>query len=174
MGRELKRKEAKRMGKNVREVQKNNDKEKNAIKSFVLIIIVIIGLLFLTYLLSGIFATKEITWFDKSNKNEEITSNIKNRILAKETLRQLENEYYVYYYDSTKEDIEVTKVVESLPKITYRVDLHDEFNSNFIGEPSGIVDSIENLKVSNPTVIKVSNESIIAFYNGSDEIKELQ
>ena len=56
--------------------------------------------------------------------------------------------------------------------IHYRVDLNDDFNSNFIGEPSGIVDNINDLKVTNPTVIRVSSEEILDFYSGADEIKE--
>ena len=43
-------------------------------------------------------------------------------------------------------------------------------NSNFVGEASGVVDTIENLKVSDPTLIKVSDERIVEFYTGKDEI----
>ena len=175
MGRELKRKEAKRNGKNVKEVQKNHEEKVSTMKNFSIIMIVLIVLFSLTYLLAGIFATKDIKLFSKSNTNSsETTTNIKNKILASDSLKQLEEEYYVYYYDSTKEDSAVTNVVNSLSGITYRVDLHDGFNANFLGEPSGIVSSIENLKVSDPTVIRVSSEAIVAFYNGAEEIKTLK
>jgi len=43
-------------------------------------------------------------------------------------------------------------------------------NSNFVGEVSGIVDGIENLKVTDPTLIKVLDERIIEFYTGKEEI----
>ncbi len=172
MGRELRRKEAKRSGKNVKEVQKLN-KEKTITKRELVIIIVAIILLFvLTYLFTGIFATKDIKWFSKNNKDEETTNSIKNRILANDSLKQMDDEYYVHNYDSTKEDSEITTVVDDLDGTVYRADLHDDFNSNFVGEPSGIVDTIDNLKVSDPTVIKVSSEKIIAFYSG-EEIKTL-
>ena len=52
----------------------------------------------------------------------------------------------------------------------YRVDLKDAFNSNYIGEPSGKVNSIEELKVSDPTLIKVVSEEIVEFYSGTEEI----
>lgn len=175
MGRELKRKEAKRNGKDVKEVQKKHEEQVNTMKNFSIIMIVLIALFSLTYLLTGIFATKDIKLFSKSNTtSSETTTNIKNKILASDSLKQLEDEYYVYYYDSTKEDSEVTNIVNSLSGITYRVDLHDDFNANFLGEPSGIVSSIEDLKVSDPTVIKVSSSAIIAFYNGTEKIKTLK
>lgn len=170
MGRELRRKEAKRSGKNVKEVQKNNREKPMSTKNFVLIIILLIVLFVLTYILSGIFVTKDIKWFDKKEKAEETdnTNNIRNRILASDSLKQLEDNYFVYYYDSAKEDIETTDVVDNLSETVYRVDLHDGFNANFVGEPSGVVNSIEDLKVSDPTVIKVSSGKIVGFYSGTE------
>ena len=82
----------------------------------------------------------------------------------------MEEEYYVYFYDTKDEDSGVTEVLYSLMDKVYRVDLNDDFNSNFVGEPSGIVENISDLKVSNPTIIKVSSEKIVAFYNGAEEI----
>lgn len=172
MGRELKRKEAKRTGKNVKEVQKNNKEEPMSTKKFITIIILLIILFVLTYIFTGIFATKDIKWFSKKTEDaEETESNIENRILASESLKQLEDNYYVYFYDTTKEDTEVTSAVEKLDGKVYRVDLHDDFNSNYIGEPSGKVSSIEELKVSDPTIIKVSSAEIIEYYTG-EEIKK--
>ena len=86
-------------------------------------------------------------------------------------MRQSEEVYYVYYYDTTNEDSSVSSVVASLDDKVYRVDLHDDFNSNFVGEPSGVVNNISDLKVKSPTVIKVESESIVAFFSGSEEIK---
>ena len=173
MGRELRRKDAKRSGKNVREVQKNNQDRPITTKNFIIIMIVLIILLVLTYVFTGLFATKDIKWFSKKTEEvEETTNQIRNRILASDSLKQLDDEYYVYYYDSTKEDSETTSAVDNLGGTIYRVDLHDDFNANFIGEPSGVVDTIDNLKVSDPTVIKVSSGKIVAFYNG-EEIKNL-
>ncbi len=173
MGRELRRKEAKRSGKNVKEAIELNKEKPMTAKGLITILIVLIVLFALTYLLAGIFATKDIKWFSKNtNEEEETTNNIRNRILASESLKQLEENYYVYYYDSTNEDTEVTSVVDALDDTVYRVDLHDDFNANFIGEPSGVVESIDDLKVSDPTVIKVSSEKIVSFTSGKEEIKE--
>ena len=136
--------------------------------------IVVLALFILTYLFTGII-TNDIKLFSKdSTSSEKSASNIKNKILASESLKQSEEDYYVYYYDITKENIEVTDAVNYLTDTVYRVDLNDAFNANFIGEPSGVVDTIENLKVSDPTVIKVSSERIVSFYSGIDEIKSLK
>lgn len=169
MGRELKRKQAKRDGKNVREVQKNNAEKPLSPRAFTLILVMLLFFFVILYILTGLFITKELKWFNNNDKDDEVVE-IENKILATDSLRQAEEEYYVYFYDTTDEDSEVTNVLYSLIDTVYRVDLHDDFNSNFVGEPSGIVEDISDLKVSNPTVIKVSSEKIVEFYNGAEEI----
>jgi len=170
MGRELRRKQAKRDGKNVREVQKKNKDKPLSPKTFVIIMCTLILFFVFLYILTGLFITKDIKWFSNNN-NEDTVIEIENKILASDSLRQAEEEYYVYYYDTTDNDSEVYSKVNALKEKVYRVDLNDAFNSNFIGEPSGVVEDITNLKVSNPTVIKVSSEKIVAFYSGAEEIK---
>lgn len=173
MGRELRRKEAKRDGRNVKEVQKLNKDNSITTKNLIKIFIVLLVLFVLTYLLTGIFATKDIKWFSKRNKtNEEEKVSIPNRILGVDALKQVDSEYYVYFYNSTKEDQSVTNVVNSLGMV-YRVDLADDFNANFIGTPSGIVSDINELKVENEAVIKVKDGVITEFYGNKDEINTL-
>ena len=171
MGRELKRKQAKKEGRNIKEIQTKN-KDLNTMKPKTLFIILGVLVLFcvILYFITSIFITKDIKLNNNKNDNEEVT-NISNKILASDSLRQTEEIYYVYYYDTTNEDSSITSIVANLEDKVYRVDLNDAFNSNFVGEPSGIVDNINNLKVKDPTVIKVESEIIVAFYNGSEEIK---
>ena len=173
MGRELRRKEAKRAGKNVREAQKMSKEKPMTVKGLITIVAVVITLFVLTYILTGIFATKDIKLFNKKEKDEETTNSISNRILASDSLKQSDSSYYVYYYDSTNEDDEVREKTYDLLETVYRVDLNDDFNANFIGTPSGIVDSLEELKVSDPTIIRVENGKIVSFYNGKEEIKNI-
>lgn len=170
MGRELKRKQAKKEGKNVKEAQKKNKDKPLSPKMFTTIIVSLLLCFVVLYILIGLFVTKEIKWFDKNNTTEE-TVQIENKILASDSLRQSEEEYYVYFYDTKDEDSEVSSIMSSLAEKVYRVDLHDDFNSNYIGEASGIVEDISDLKVQNNTVIKVINENIEAYYSGSEEIK---
>ena len=172
MGRELKRKQAKRDGKNVREVEKINKEKPLSPKTFIIIMIVLIVFFIILYFLTSIFITKEIKWFDK-NDNEEQTTTITNKILAVDTLKQTEETYYVYYYDTTDEDSEVSSTINTLSEKVYRVDLNDAFNTNFVGDPSGVTSDINNLKVSNPTVVKVVSEQMTEFYTGKEEIKNI-
>ena len=169
MGRELKRKQAKRDGKNVREVQKKNQEKPLSPKTFMIILGALLLFFVFLYILTGLFITKELKWFDNGNDEEE-TTEVENKILATDSLRQMEEDYYVYFYDPTDEDTEVINALYSVSETVYRVDLSSDFNANFVGEPSGIVEDINNLKVSNPTLIKVSSEKIVAFYSGADEI----
>ena len=169
MGRELKRKQAKRDGKNVKEVQKKNIEKPLSPKTFITLLVVLLLFFIILYIITGLFITKELKWFD-NNTNEEEIKEIENKILATDSLRQVEEEYYVYYYDTTEEDSEVANALYTVNEKVYRVDLNDAFNSNFVGEPSGVVDNINDLKVSNPTLIKVSSEKIVAFYKGAEEI----
>ena len=170
MGRELRRKQAKREGKNVREVQKNHKEKPLSPKTFAIIMILLVLFFIILYILTGIFVTHEIKWFSNNDNNEEVVNQVENKILAVDSLRQSEEEYYVYYYDSSKENGEITNALSSVKEKIYRVDLGDAFNSNYVGESSGIVDDINNLKVSDPTLIKVSSETIVEFYSGKDEI----
>ena len=170
MGRELKRKQAKRDGKNVREVQKKVEDKPLSPKTFVIIMTVIILFFIVLYILTGIFVTKEIKWFDKKDNKEEVTT-ITNKILAVDSLKQTEETYYVYYYDAKEEDSEVSSIVNRLTEKVYRVDLDDAFNTNFVGEPSGVTSDINTLKVSNPTVVKVVSEQMTELHTGKEEIK---
>lgn len=170
MGRELRRKEAKRNGKNVREVQKLNKEKPMTMKTFITIIVVLLVFFVILYILTGIFITKDIKWFDKKDTTTTNESTISNKILGVDSLRQSEEEYYVYYYDTTNENSEVSNIINMLSTKVYKVDLHDDFNGNLLGEPSGVVSDISQLKVSDPTVIKVVSSAITEYYNGVEQI----
>ena len=168
MGRELRRKQAKRDGKNVREVQKKIKDKPLSPKTFMVIMIFLVIFFAILWLLTDMFITNKSKWF--GNNEEENIVEIENKILAADSLKQTEEDYYVYYYNTEEENAEIKKELYSIKEKIYRVDLHDDMNSNFVGEASGVVDTIENLKVSDPTLIKVSSEKIVEFYTGKDEI----
>lgn len=174
MGRVERRREAKRDGRNVKEVQEKI-REHNELKprSFATIIGFLVLFFVVLYLITGLFITKDLKWFDKkkTSDNDSKSTYVNNKILAVNSLNQKEEEYYVYYYDSSKEDSDVGSIMDSMEITVYRVDLSDAFNSNYIGEVSGIVEDISDLRVTDPTVIKVVSSNITEFYGGVEEIK---
>lgn len=102
MGRELKRKQAKREGRNVKEVQIKK-KEANELKpkSLLTILGVLVLVFGVLYLITGLFITKDFSWFDKKKDDTSSDTNndntVSNKILAVDTLNQGDDEYYVYY-----------------------------------------------------------------------------
>ena len=91
MGRELKRKQAKREGKNVKEFQvKKQDFNTMKPKTLVIIVAVILVLFIVLYLLTSIFVTKDFGTNKKNNSSDkEKTTTITNKILSGDSLRQV-------------------------------------------------------------------------------------
>lgn len=166
MGRELRRKQAKREGKSL---QREVLKEENQIKKLIGITILVVVLIGIIYLISALFITKELDWFDK--KEQENQTLVTNTILASEIFKQQEETYYVYFYDYTKEDTQITSIINtklSSNKI-YKVDTNSALNNKYISEESNKnATSLEELKVKSPTIIKVSDMSIIEYYEGNE------
>ena len=124
------------------------------------------------YLISALFITKELDWFEE--KEEEIENNlVSNTILASETFKQQEEEYYVYFYDYNDEDSDISSIVSSKLSASkvYKVDTSSALNNNYVSEESNkSAKNLSELKVKSPTVIKVTSETISAYYE-DDEIK---
>ena len=173
MGRELRRKQAKKEGKSL---QIETSKEKNEIKNLVIITIVLLIFIGLIYLLSALFITKELNWFDK-NDQEETAEVVKNTILASETFIQEEETYYVYFYDYTDENTQIASTVnEKLSESkVYKVNTKDALNTKYISETSNKkATKLEDLKVKSPTVVKVTKGKITAYYEGNEIIEKLK
>lgn len=176
MGRELKRKDAKKNHKDVREVNKKKDSPETIETSKLLMTLgLVLGILIFAYLLIGIFVTKEIKldWFNNTKENE--TDNTpKNAILASEVFNKTEETYYVYCYDFKEEQAAIESLITS--KLTndkvYRVDITSGFNSNYVGDVGNVnTQSINDLKINGVTMIKISNGVNVNYVEGVDNIK---
>lgn len=179
MGRELRRKQAKREGKSL---QIEEVVEKNQIKKYIFTTINLLVVLGLIYVGSALFITKELQWFGL-NKDEvsdvDTTDGVKNTILAKQIFNQKEESYYVYFYDfdNVEDNLNVTNLVND--KLTndkvYKVDISDALNSNYVtkDESNKKAKKLEDLKVKNYTLIKISDDKIIKYYEENDIMKEL-
>ena len=170
MGRELRRKQAKREGKSL---QKEEVVEKNQIKQLISITIVLVIIIGLIYLISALFVTKELDWFDK-NDDTTIPTLATNTILASEIFKQSEEEYYVYFYDYKDEDTDISSHITSKLSSSkvYKVDTSNGLNNKYVSEESNKqAKNLDELKVKAPTLIKINGEKISAYYEG-DEIKD--
>jgi len=168
MGRELRRKQAKKEGKSL---EKEEIVEKNQIKKFAIITCSLIIAISIIYLTTALFITKELDWFDKKEEETEEKDSISNSILASSTFKQKETEYYVYFYDFKEEKNQITDAVNS--KLTnskvYKVDTTSAMNANYVGKESNKkAKTLNELKVIAPTLIKVSNGTIVEYYEGQD------
>jgi len=177
MGRELRRKQAKREGKSL---QREEVVEKNQIKRFVSITIYLLVVLGLIYLGSALFITKELDWFSKDETNSgDTSSGIKNTILAKQIFNQKEEEYYVYFYDfdNSDDDLQITNLVNDklIDEKVYKVDVSSALNSNYVSEEESNkkAKKLEDLKVKNYTLIKISADKIVEYYEEDEITKKL-
>lgn len=172
MGRELRRKQAKKDGKSLK---KEVQVEQNQVKKLVIITLVLVFIICLIYILSALFVTKELDWFEKDD--DQTQPLVTNTILASEIFKQKEEEYYVYFYDYTDEDNQVSTSVSSKlsSQKVYKVDTSSALNNKYVSEESNkSAKKLEDLKVKAPTVIKVSGEEIVTYYEGNEIINNLK
>ena len=171
MGRELRRKQAKREGKSL----KNEEiKEEYNVKKIVITCVIVLVSIGLVYLISALFITKELDWFSKEEVKEN-TSSVENSILASAIFKQKENEYYVYFYDFNEDNNMYKNIVSSKlsSKKVYNVDTSSGLNSNYVSDVSNKkATGLDDLKVINDTVIKIVGDTIVEYYE-KDEINNI-
>ena len=174
MGRELRRKQAKKEGKSLK-VDSNKIEHKEIIK-FLKIVLLLIFIISVIYILSALFVTKEVNWFNKEKKVTE-TNKVTNSILASSIFKQKEEEYYVYFYDfdETKTDL-TTEIINKLSSETlYKVDTKSAMNSNYVSNQSNKnAKKLDDLKVVSPTLIKISGDTITEYYEKDEIITNLK
>ena len=165
------------------ERKNKNNKINNEIKEYsgkdtiittIRIIITIALILLALYFVVAIFITKEIDFSSKDNDTTtETASTVSDKILAKNTFNQKEETYYVYFYDFNDEDNDISSDIYNINDKVYRVDTSSSLNKNYVTEEetgNKNATSIDNLKVINPTLIKVSNDKITEYYETVESI----
>lgn len=173
MGRELKRKENKKNGKNVRDaVVYENDNPMKEVYKLLKILIIVLVILIIIYLMVGIFITKEISFGNKKDNDTEVIMQ-SDYLLASETFRQKEEKYYVYFYDFNETNSSIETLISSKLKEekVYRVDTSSDFNKKYISETSNPnVQNKEELKINGITLIVIENGKNIKYLQGEDAI----
>lgn len=171
MGRELRRKQAKREGKSLKSEE---IKVEYNVKKIVITCVIVLVSIGLVYLISALFITKELDWFSKEEVKEN-TSSVGNSILASAIFKQKEDEYYVYFYDFNEDNNMYKNIVSSKlsSKKVYNVDTSSGLNSNYVSDVSNKkATGLDDLKVINDTVIKIVGDAIVEYYE-KDEINNI-
>lgn len=178
MGRKEKRTELKKYKRN-RQVRNQNEEPGIQMKlaTIIKLILVIAILLLVLYYILAVFVTKEIDVSgNNSNTSSQTTnssSSVSNKILASNIFSQKEETYYVYFYDfSNSEDESIVSGVTELP--LYKVDTESGLNSNYITQDAGnqSATSLEDLKVKGPTLLEISGDKIVGYYEGRSSITD--
>lgn len=171
MGRELRRKQAKREGKSLKSEE---IKVEYNVKKIVITCVIVLVSIGLVYLISALFITKELDWFSKEEVKEN-TSGVENSILASAIFKQKEDEYYVYFYDFNEDNNMYKNIVSSKlsSKKVYNVDTSSGLNSNYVSDVSNKkATGLDDLKVVNDTVIKIVGDTIVEYYE-KDKINNI-
>lgn len=175
MGRELRRKQAKKDGKSLERVEIN---ETNELKKYLINIFVIVGIFAIIYLISALFITKELDWFNKDNTANQTNNSVSNAIIASAIFNQREEDYYVYFYDFDEEsrDSAITTLVNnklSASKV-YKVNTKSAMNTNYVGKDSNKnAKALSELKVIPQTLIKISGDTITEYYEKEEITSKL-
>jgi uncharacterized protein YpmB len=170
MGRELRRKEAKKNGKDLKKVER--EENFNWKKAILLTGIIVIFLVILYFILA-FFVTDELNLSKDDSSAQEAAATVANPILANSIFKQSEDVYYVYCFDFNDQDSNVSNTISNnlIEDKVYRVNTSDSMNSNYVSDIGNKnSSSLDDLKVSNPTLIKIENGKITMFLNGSTEI----
>lgn len=176
MGREQKRKELKKYkNKKIEEEIAGQDMMK--VSTILKIILGVVVVILIFYYGLAIFVTKEVDLSSKNKSNDtsesDNSNSVSNAILAKNTFSQVDDVYYVYYYNFNDEEEVISNSIGNLTDYTiYRVDTSSGLNSNYVDSNNSNknVTDISNLKVKNPTLIKIDNDKVVAYYDGVNEI----
>ena len=129
------------------------------------------------YLIFAI-ARGEISFGGKKEKEVEI-QNIE--ILGGETFNRSDSEYYVLFFDFKEdktgkyENIYNMYVSKTGLKNLYLVDLSKKFNSKYLAEDTSkvVAKSVDELKVVDGTLIKISSGNVTTYKTNYEEIKTL-
>lgn len=178
MGRELKRKEAKKNKKQNNNSNVDLNTNINMITLLKLVFFIILFLLVIYYLLA-VFVTKEIDISSKgANDDKQTVENqtaVSDKILASNIFNQKDEAYYVYFYDFNSKDEQddlSSLISEKIKEKVYKVDTGSGLNSKYVTDKEGNTKAknLEDLKVISNTLIKIENDKITEYYEGKNTI----
>lgn len=150
----------------------------NEVTKIVKILVVLLVILGITYLIAGLI-TGDIK-FGKEKEEETVAEIQYEEILAGESLNRSSDEYYVMYFNFTDNSsssyitFKDTYTQKENALNMYLVDLEKGFNQSFVRnddeEYNKNPDKVEDIKVVNPTIIKVANNMVVENIQGKTEV----
>lgn len=156
-----------------KEYNYGNNKFDLEAKKIIIVAIIVLVVLGLFYLLTLALVNKKPTINTKGSDDTTIQYT---EILAGNSFSQKNDSYLVIFYDSSSEDNDINSVISSyngeLP--LYKVDLADSLNKSVYSENESNPNATQasELKVTNPTLIKITNSSIEEYIETFDNVKE--
>ena len=158
----------------------NDEEEKSIISRFIITIGMVLLALVLLYLFVGIFITKSIKFGDTKKEETNEVATDKKTILASQIFDQNEEEYYVLVYDPNDKVHDIEQFLslytsKSGSLAVYKVDSSKKFNSNYIvtEDSNKNPESINDLRIISPSLIKISSKSVSEYNEGFEEVKNV-
>lgn len=137
--------------------------------------LVIVAVIFCAVYLLTVYITKHGTDSDFKKTVGEATIQHE-KILAGSTFEQKDKEYYVLFYNTTK-DYTYTDIYSSYKEKEghtpiYYVDTKEGLNSKYVGDEENTnPKDISELKVKGVTLMKVKDKEVVEYTTNEDEIK---
>lgn len=154
--------------------KKYNDAE-NEVYRFIKILVVIVILILGFYLLTNAIAEKNDKKKDEATEVEISSSNI----IVGTMFNRPYKEYYVIAYKSKANDSTIYDTYVSMYKQKenalniYFVDLDNELNKKYYSEKGNPnAKTFDDIKLSSPTLIKISDKKIVKYIENVDGIKK--
>lgn len=142
---------------------------KKIIKICIGILLIFIVVYLLTALITGDIKLKE---------EEKVTTIQYEEILVEQTFKQNAQTYYVLYYDFDSNNSKLMTAIFSIigeKGTAFKVDLSNISNKNYLVDDNTNIKTkvtkVTDLKIKNPTLIKITNKKIEKFVTGIENIK---
>lgn len=167
----------------------NQRKDRNKIESIdnfngdifskLIVAVSVICFIFAFYLLT-VHITNKNTNKDKKDEKEEVTIS-NDSIMVGRSLSISDDDYLVIFYDKSNEEINgiysplyTNYKYNGNNKKIYSVDMSNGFNKKFAtdSESNKNPESAKDFKINGPTLILVSNHTVVDYIEGEEAIKE--
>ena len=159
-------------------IERNKAQYSDSLKNIIKILGIVLVMFIIIYIGTAI-ARGELKLKKEEKKKEEVIIQTE-EILAGSTFNIKDKEYMVLYYDFYAKTSGIYGTMYSTYKNSgkdikmYRVDLSKGFNKSYVTNSKVNSDptSADNLKVKNPTLIRIKNKKAIKVISSKEEIKK--